>query len=208
MLKVKVCGLVDPVNTQEIVQALPDFIGFNFYPRSKRYVGNNPQDSLLSNIPASIHKTGVFVNESPGKIIEITDQYHLNLIQLHGNESAAYCNKLAEKGLKIIKTFGIGDNFDFSQLNEFETVCEYFLFDTKIGHHGGSGLKFEWEKIHEYYIEKPFFIAGGIKPEDALALKRLKHKYLFAVDINSCFELYPGLKDPVKVKKFIDEIKG
>jgi phosphoribosylanthranilate isomerase len=208
MLNVKVCGLVDPVNTQEIVEALPDFIGFNFYPGSKRYVGDNPHNSLFSNIPATIRKTGIFVNENPGKIIETTQKYNLNLIQLHGNESAAYCRELAEKGLKIIKAFGIGDNFNFSQLTEFEAVCEYFLFDTKIGKQGGSGLKFKWEKIHEYYIEKHFFLAGGIKPADALSIKQIKHKYLFAVDINSCFELFPGIKDPVKVKKFIDEIKG
>jgi phosphoribosylanthranilate isomerase len=208
MLKIKVCGLTDPVNTEEMTRTSPDFMGFIFYPKSKRYVGNNPDNSLFQIIPSRILKTGVFVNEEPFKIIETTDLYRLDLVQLHGNESAECCKYLKNNGLTIIKAFEISNSFVFSSLKQYMEVCDYFLFDTKTGLQGGSGLKFDWGKINEYNLNKPFFLAGGIGPEDASMVKQIDHKNLFAVDINSCFEVYPGIKDVNKVKEFIDEIKG
>jgi len=185
MIKIKVCGIVDPVNSGEIAKTAPDFIGFIFYPGSKRYVGKTPDGYLFRNIPSGILKTGVFVNEEPSLIIEITSRYGLDLVQLHGNESAEYCNSLREAGLTIIKAFEISDSFDFMTLNKYSEACEFFLFDAKTGNSGGSGSKFDWTKIDEYHLEKPFFLSGGIGPEDASLVKQIDHKSLFAVDINS-----------------------
>jgi phosphoribosylanthranilate isomerase len=207
MLKIKVCGLTDPVNTEEIAGTSPDYMGFIFYPGSKRYVGNKPDPSLFSNISEGIQKTGVFVNEEPSRIIETVDIYRLDLVQLHGDESAGYCNILKESGLIIIKAFEISNNLRFMTLDQYMDVCEYFLFDTKTGSQGGSGVKFDWNKINEYKFNKPFFLGGGIGPEDTSVIKKINHKNLFAVDINSRFELRPGIKDSSKVKEFIDEIK-
>ena len=207
MLKIKVCGMIDPVNSREIAKTAPDFIGFIFYPGSKRYVGNTPDGSLFRNIPPRILKTGVFVNEEPSLIFEITRRYGLDLVQLHGSESAEYCNSLHESGLTIIKAFEISDSFDFVTLNKYSEACEYFLFDTKTGSSGGSGSKFDWAKINEYRLGKPFFLSGGIGPEDASLVKRINHKSLFAVDINSRFEIRPGIKDRDKIETFINEIK-
>jgi len=207
MLKIKVCGLTDPVNVEEIARTAPDFMGFIFYPGSKRYVGNRPSNSLFHKIPSGIPKTGVFVNEEPSIIFEAMNLYRLDLLQLHGNESSEYCNSLKYRGLIIIKAFKINSSFSFEALEQYMEVCDYFLFDTKTGSHGGSGLKFDWKKINEYHLSKPFFLGGGIGPEDASLIKQINHKYLFAVDINSRFEIRPGIKDSKKVKEFIDEIK-
>jgi len=207
MIKIKVCGMVDPVNLGEIAKTAPDFIGFIFYPGSKRYVGNTPDGSLFRNIPSGILKTGVFVNEEPSLIFEITRCYELDLVQLHGSESAEYCSSLHEAGLTIIKAFEISNNFDFMTLNKYSEVCDFFLFDTKTGSSGGSGSKFDWTKIDEYPLGKPFFLSGGIGPEDASLVKQINHKSLFAVDINSRFEIRPGIKDRNKVEAFINEIK-
>jgi phosphoribosylanthranilate isomerase len=198
--------LVDPVNSREIAKTAPDFIGFIFYPGSKRYVGNTPDGSLFMNIPSVILKTGVFVNEDPAIIIENTRHYGLDLVQLHGNESAEYCNTLHKAGLTIIKAFEISDSFDFVTLNKYSEACEYFLFDTKTGNGGGSGSKFDWTKINEYQLGKPFFLSGGIGPEDASLVKQINHKSFFAVDINSRFEIRPGIKDRDKIGAFINEI--
>jgi phosphoribosylanthranilate isomerase len=207
MLKIKVCGLTDPVNTEEIAGTSPDYMGFIFYPGSKRYVGNKPDPSLFSNIPEGIQKTGVFVSEEPSRIIETVNIYRLDLVQLHGDESPEYCNILKESGLIIIKAFGISNDFRFITLDQYMDVCEYFLFDAKSGSQGGSGMKFDWNKINEYEFNKPFFLGGGIGPEDASVIKKINHKNLFAVDINSRFEIRPGIKESSKVKEFIDEIK-
>ena len=207
MIKIKVCGMVDPVNLGEIAGTAPDFIGFIFYPGSKRYVGNSPDVSLFRNIPSGILKTGVFVNQESTLIIEITGRYGLDLVQLHGNESVEYCNSLRKTGLKIIKAFEMSDSFDFMTLNNYSEACEYFLFDTKTGIKGGSGSKFNWTKMDEYQLEKPFFLSGGIGPGDALMVRQINHKSLFAVDINSRFEIRPGIKDRDKIEAFINEIK-
>lgn len=199
--------MTDPNNVQEIAKTDPDFMGFIFYPGSSRYVGSNLKDSLFRKIPSGILKTGVFINEESSRIIDTVNLYGLDLVQLHGNESAEYCNSLKKVGLIIIKAFGISNGSGFTTLERYMDVCEYFLFDTKTGSHGGSGLKFNWGKINEYHLDKPFFMGGGIGPEDAPLIKQINHKYLFAVDINSRFELRPGIKDIKKVKDFINELK-
>ena len=207
MLKIKVCGIVDPVNAMEIAKTSPDFMGFIFYPGSKRYVGNSPERSLFRNIPSEILKAGVFVDEEPAMIIEAVKRYGLNLVQLHGNESAEYCYSLHKDGLTIIKAFEISNSFNFITLNKYSESCEFFLFDTKTGSKGGSGSKFDWTKIYEYHLGKPFFLSGGIGPEDASLVKQVNHKGLFGVDINSKFEIRPGIKDRKKIGAFINEIK-
>jgi phosphoribosylanthranilate isomerase len=208
MLKVKVCGMTDPVNTEEIVRTGPDLIGFIFYPGSKRYVGINPKGYLFNNIPTGILKAGVFVSERPSVIRDTVNLYGLDVIQLHGNEPPEYCNYLKNNGFVIIKAFSISKSFDFQVLDKYVDVCDYFLFDSKTRSHGGSGLKFNWAKINEYQTNKPFLLGGGIGPGDASLIKKLNHIYLYGVDINSCFEITPGIKDIKKIKDFIDEIKG
>ncbi|MFZ2341066.1 MAG: phosphoribosylanthranilate isomerase [Bacteroidales bacterium] len=208
MLKIKVCGLTDPVNVQEIALISPDYMGFIFYPGSSRYIGDKPADSLFRSVPSPIRKTGVFVNEKIQIIIDSVKMFGLDLVQLHGNEQAEYCGYLKNEGLTIIKAFGINNLSDFTIPEPYMDVCDYFLFDTNTAGYGGSGNKFDWARINKYLLDKPFFLGGGIGPEDAPLIKQLKHPHLFAVDINSRFETMPGIKEPEKVKDFINEIKA
>jgi len=208
MLKVKVCGMTDPVNTEEIVKTGPDLIGFIFYSGSKRFVGVYPESSLFDIITSGILKAGVFVNERLSVIPDIVNTFRLDVVQLHGNEPPEYCYYLKCQGLTIIKALGISNCFNFAELDKYQNVCDYFLFDTNTGHFGGSGSKFNWSKINEYQGNKPFFLSGGIEPGDVLTIMKLNHPCLFGVDINSRFETGPGIKDTKKVKDFIDKIKG
>ncbi|NSW93256.1 MAG: phosphoribosylanthranilate isomerase [Bacteroidales bacterium] len=207
MIKVKVCGLTEKYNISQIADTGPDLIGFIFYPESVRYVGHKPDISLFEVIPAYILKAGVFVNEDLPKIIEMVRCYGLDMVQLHGNESPEYCKSLKNSDISIIKAFGVDQLFRFEPLAEYIDVCDYFLFDTNNANKGGSGNKFDWGKLDEYDLTKPFILGGGIGPEDCGLIKSLSHTSLFAVDINSRFEVSPGIKDPEKVKRFINDLK-
>jgi len=207
MIKVKVCGLTDPSNVKEIMEAKPDFMGFIFYPGSPRYVGEYPEITLFDQVPSRIKKTGVFLNEDNQKIVVLANRFGLDIVQLHGNESPVACFELKSSGLSVIKSFNIDMEFGFDLLDRYAPCCDYFLFDSKSEAAGGSGRKFNWEKLEEYAKGKPFFLSGGIGPEDTELLNSVNNKYLFAVDINSLFETAPGIKDSCRVKTFINAIK-
>jgi phosphoribosylanthranilate isomerase len=150
---------------------------------------------------------GVFVNEKPERMLELASRYVLHLLQLHGSESPQYCQIIRSAGFKVIKAFGVDAGFDFINLAPYLPVCDYFLFDTKSDLHGGTGLKFDWEKMHKYNFDIPFFLSGGIGPNDTNAVREIKHPAFFAVDINSRFEVETGIKNVKQVKTFIKEIK-
>lgn len=206
-IKLKVCGMKFPDNIQEIISLQPDFLGFIFYENSVR----NYIETAIVSIPNSINKVGVFVNERPEKIIKIIQKYDLDLIQLHGNETISYClgliSQLKENQLyiKIIKSFSIDDYFVFQTLNDYQMV-DYFLFDTKGKLPGGNGIKFNWEILEKYHLEKPFFLSGGIGLEDVATIKAFLEKpvskYCFGIDVNSQFELEAGLKNKEKLQQF------
>lgn len=208
LIYVKVCGLTNPLNVKAISESGADFIGFVFYPGSKRYVGKTPDKTLFSNVSEGIKRTGVFVDEQLSKVLELAEYAGLDVIQLHGNEFVNYCKSMKAYGLLIIKTFGVRKGFDPRITDHYSEVCDYFLFDTKYEQHGGSGNKFDWGILGNYRFKKPFFLSGGIGPEDTNIKAVVFNSQLFAVDINSGFEISPGIKDFVSVKKFINEIKG
>jgi phosphoribosylanthranilate isomerase len=208
MIKVKVCGMCDPLNVKEIGEVKPDFMGFIFYSGSPRYLGEEPDLILYHNVPHSVKRIGVFVDEGNNRILDLSIRNGLDIIQLHGKESPVSCLQLKSAGLLVIKAFNIDNTFSFDNLRPFMLVCDYFLFDTKSEKHGGSGRKFNWEKLQEYSLDKPFFLSGGIGPEDTGVIKTLGNRGFFGVDINSRFEITPGIKDPVRVRAFINEIRN
>jgi phosphoribosylanthranilate isomerase len=208
MIKVKVCGMYDPFNVKELAEAKPDFIGFIFYPGSSRYVGKEPGMTLFNCVPQGIKRVGVFFNEANPTILDLSLRNGLEMIQLHGNESPVSCFRLKSSGLTIIKTFNISNDFSFELVKQYAPACDFFLFDTKSKIPGGSGKKFNWGKLDEYSLEKPFFLSGGIGPEDLDVIKSIENRGFFAVDINSCFETSPGIKDVRLVRTFINEIKN
>jgi phosphoribosylanthranilate isomerase len=207
-LKIKVCGMRDPENISGVVAALPDYLGFIFYPKSKRFVGFEPSPEVLSNVPDTVKKVGVFVDETPEKVLEIYQNWRLNVVQLHGSETPGYCRQIQDLGVTVFKGFPVDDQFDFEMLNAYSGVCDFFLFDTKGRLPGGTGEKFNWQLLRNYKGDVPFFLSGGIGPEDLEAVLKFRHPTLFGIDINSGFEISPALKDVEKVKKFVKGIRN
>jgi len=198
----------DKSNIRDLVKVHPDYIGFIFYSGSERFVGNNFNLRILNYIPESINKVGVFVKAGKDYILEKTDIFGLNLIQLHGGESPEFCRELSHNGIPVIKVFSINEGFDFNSINPFKPFCKYFMFDTECKTYGGSSRKFDWDSLSQYDNEKPVFLSGGIGPGDADSIKELNNLNIHAVDINSRFEKEPGLKDISKIAKFIKKIKS
>jgi phosphoribosylanthranilate isomerase len=205
-LKIKVCGMRDPENIQQLIKLKPDFIGFVLFPGSRRFVGS--KYVLETEIPETIKKTGVFVNAVLSEVIHWVHRLHLDVVQLHGSEPPEYCEEIRNLGIKIIKSFGVDHNFDFSVLEEFTPYCDYFLFDTLSVIHGGSGIKFDWTVLKSYKEDTPVILSGGLGIEDIDAIKNLSFTNFVVVDINSRFEISPGLKNINLVDEFLKRIRS
>lgn len=208
-MKLKVCGMRESENLRSLIALGPDFIGFIFYKKSIRFVNDFPQVE----IPLYIKKVGVFVNESAEIILDTVKKYNLDFVQLHGNENHEFCSKLARNQevnssflesfqLGVIKAFSVDENFDFSITQEFEQSCDYFIFDTKGANYGGNGIKFNWEILKKYEGNTPFLLSGGISKKDSVEINKMKHKSFAGIDINSGFELKPGLKNIEDIIEF------
>jgi len=199
-MKLKVCGLNDRENILEVLKCKPDYIGFIFYDRSPRFVKDLPA-SFIHAIN-SVKKVGVFVNESEIKILDTVSQYGLDLAQLHGDESPEFCSRI-KRSAPVIKAFQISDEFDFATLTEFENACDYFLFDSKSENYGGSGKMFDFQKLKDYKLSKPFFLSGGLDNSAISEIINHRSNILdpYCLDVNSKFELSPGIKDVKKLKQ-------
>lgn len=204
----------DAQNIEQIASFCPDFVGFIFYPRSERYVRQSDLsiedlDRILpKNLPTSIQRVGVFVESTDAEIERIANHWQLDFIQLHGNESPTFCQKLKAKGFKIIKVFSVGkEGISLLQMQEYENFVDYFLFDTQTPHYGGSGHKFDWEILKIYNLQTPFLLSGGISLEDIEKLKTPIHSHCIGFDINSKFETAPAQKNPTLIEKFITLMK-
>lgn len=202
-IKIKVCGMRETENIRNISLFNPDYLGFIFFESSPRKVDGIPD---FSNIPDQVKRVGVFVNPQLDFILQKAEEFGLDFIQLHGDETPELCKKLKSEKFGVIKVFGLTHNFDFKKLEPYKNHVDYFLFDTKSSQYGGTGQKFNWEVLTEYDQEIPFFISGGIGPGDASEIKNLKDLNIHAVDINSRFEISPGYKDIKKVQSFIKEL--
>ena len=197
----------EPANISGIVAAHPDFLGFIFYPKSKRFVGFEPLPEVLAVVPDSVIKVGVFVDETPERVLFVSASWDLEAIQLHGNELPEFCGQMQQSGLIVIKVFSIDESFDFKGLEAYRENCNFFLFDTKSQLPGGSGKKFNWQLLNNYQLDIPFFLSGGIVTDDLNVIRELNHPQLYGIDINSGFEISPALKDITKVEKFISQVR-
>ncbi len=198
----------DPENISGVVAAMPDYLGLIFYPKSQRFVGFESSPEILKRIPESVKKVGVFVNETSEKVAEICHNWNLDVAQLHGNETPEYCRQIQDKGLVVFKAFSVDETFDFSVLEAYSGVCDSFLFDTKGHLPGGTGQKFNWQRLENYQGETPFFLSGGIGLDDLEAIRHFSHPRWRGLDVNSGFEIEPALKDVEKVRNFIFEIRN
>ena len=200
-IRLKVCGLRD--NAEEVIALDPDYAGFIFYEKSPRYVGN---DFVLPVLSEEVKKVGVFVNEVLVKVRQSVETCGLDFVQLHGNESDHYCQELRKAGIRIIKAFQMEDGFDFEQLEKYESSVDYFLFDTKTKQYGGSGKVFNWDLLTKYDIKKEYFLSGGISLDNIGQLADIDLSKVHALDVNSRFEVKPGLKDVMLLKELIKNI--
>ncbi len=210
-MRIKVCGMTQIEQVHALEEAGIDFAGFIFYHKSPRYVVGKIQPEDLAKSKLKINKVGVFVNASYEEVMQYVEEYGLYMVQLHGDESPRFCEKLSEQ-IPVIKVFRIkeGDNIDW-KIREFHNVSDLYLFDTDWANYGGSGKKFNWNILEEAQISKPFLLSGGIGLDDADTIKAFaggKHqKQLFAVDVNSRFETSPGVKDLEKVRQFAARLR-
>lgn len=205
-MKLKVCGMRDAENIKALVELKPDFMGFIFYDKSPRFVGNQLDIDVIQAIPREIRKVGVFVNATVDYILQTVRKYNLQYAQLHGNETPDFCKSLRLKGVNIIKAFRVDEAFIFSQLNNYKPHVDFFLFDAKGEGYGGNGVTFDWNVLKKYDNQKPFFLAGGISPDNVSELLALEPKP-YAFDINSKFEVSPGVKDIGKIATLISKIQ-
>ncbi len=218
--KLKICGMKHPENILEVASLKPDYLGFIFYEKSPRNF-----NGVIPEIASEIKKTGVFVNAEIDFIVQMVKQYNFKAIQLHGNESPEYCENLRssleakinsqeKRSIEIIKVFSILDSFDFKNLESYEGIVDFFLFDTKGKNKGGNGTVFNWDILKKYPSTTPFFLSGGIGLKEIESIKELityfeKHNKLhliYALDVNSKFEIEAGLKDQKQLKLFKDTL--
>ena len=221
---IKVCGMRDAQNIREVSQLGVDMIGMIFYPKSPRYV--EMQSSHAGIIPDYVKediniksakspaRVGVFVDDMVQNIVTRVVNYHLDYIQLHGNEPREMCENLRltldpdiRPGIKIIKAISVSDASDIQKYKEYVGAVDLFLFDTKCKTVGGSGQQFDWQVLEQYDGEVPFLLSGGIGPEDASRLHAFHHPKCIGIDLNSRFEIEPGVKDVEKLKGFLNEIQ-
>ncbi|MCG8207457.1 phosphoribosylanthranilate isomerase [Tenacibaculum finnmarkense] len=219
-MKLKVCGMKYVQNIQEVAALQPDYLGFIFYEKSTRNF-----EGIIPDLPKEIKKAGVFVNEIPEIVVSLTEEYGLNMLQLHGDESPEYITTLKTiftesiadkkphlkyKTPEIVKVFGIKSSensentFDFELLKPYEALVDFFLFDTKGKERGGNGITFDWSVLQKYNLTKPFFLSGGIGLEEVSEIKKLRALNLpiYALDVNSKFETSAGLKSVKDITKF------
>lgn len=201
---VKVCGLREPDNIRAIDALGPDLIGFIFYQKSPRYVGESFE--MPSGLRA--RKVGVFVDAAVDLMAGKAGRYGLDYIQLHGSESPRVVSELKALGLKVIKAMNIASEADLEGCRCFEGLVDYFLFDTKCPGHGGSGSKFDWSVLGAYKGATPFLLSGGICPDDGPRVLSFEAEGFAGIDLNSRFELSPGVKDVAALGRFIPLVTG
>ena len=204
-MKFKVCGMKH--NAEEVAELQPDYIGFIFYDKSSRYI-----DGSIPELNDDVKKVGVYVDASLEAIHNDVNTYGLEAVQLHGEESTEYCKLLKDTlpNTEIIKAFAIDDSFQFKQLVAYEKYCDYYLFDTKGKLPGGNGYAFDWTLLKNYKLTKPYFLSGGIGLSEVDKIKSFFKtdvaQYCYAIDVNSRFEIEPGLKNIDDLKTFKSEL--
>ncbi len=208
-MKIKVCGIKDLEQLKELNELEIDYTGMIFYPASQRSVLNHLHGKEIRKLNLPVQKVGVFVNDPLEEVFRQISEFGLDMVQLHGDETAVYCNQVSDH-VNLIKAFRVGETqteID-RMVKEFEEVCDYYLFDKgSMGIYGGTGQKFDWNVLKDAEINKPFFLSGGIEYEDLEALENFRHPYFYGIDINSRFEISPGIKDMHKVRDFVQRIR-
>ncbi|MDD4922093.1 MAG: phosphoribosylanthranilate isomerase [Bacteroidales bacterium] len=205
-IKLKICGMRECENISEVSALKPDYMGFIFYLKSPRFVGSLDEGIVQYVKSNGIEPVAVFVNATLDTMIQLAELYGFTHVQLHGKETPDTCAALKAKGMKVIKAFNIAGLSDLQITKAYEETCDFFLFDTKTEHPGGSGRSFDWDLLNAYSAAVPFFLSGGIGPDDAEKVRSFHHPMLFGIDLNSRFEIQPALKDVHLLKIMVNQL--
>lgn len=202
---IKVCGMRNAENIGQLYAVGIRMMGFIFFDKSKRNI--EPQNRLktLLSVPPDVKKVGVFVNEELAEVKRCISEFHLDYVQLHGEEDPDYC-KSVKDDVGVIKAFRIEEDFDFASLTIYQD-CDYFLFDAKGKEYGGNGIKYDWSLLQSYDLKTPFLLSGGIGPNDVEQILAFDHSRFAGIDVNSRFEIEPGLKNIEKISSFKNQIE-
>lgn len=217
---IKVCGMREPENIRAVEELGIDWMGFIFYPKSPRYVsqvnslaGIIPDYSPLSKIEKRVKRVGVFVDDMPQNIVTHVYNDHLDIVQLHGDESPVMMDNLRRTldpdirpDIKLMKALAVSSKNDIERWRAYEGHADYLLFDTRCPGKGGSGEQFDWSVLEAYDGTIPFLLSGGIGPDDAERVRAFHHPQCIGIDLNSCFETEPGVKDAALLKQLIEKI--
>ena len=206
--KVKICGLRREEDICCVNAYLPDYIGFVFYPKSKRYVTGEQAQQLKEKLDPRIRAVGVFVNADPDEVIALLQKNIIDIAQLHGQESEEQLRKIREQtGKPVIRAVKVTEETNLQEA--YQTDADYILLDNGMG----SGKPFPWdvilkqlaqEELQEKICRKPFFLAGGISPEN---MERAAEAFRpYALDLSSSVET-DGVKDPEKIRKLMETIR-
>ena len=203
-MKIKVCGMREKDNVNVVASLYPDYMGFIFYATSPRDVSSVFQKELVENLPIEIEPVAVFVNKELEEALAVLKQYNFKHAQLHGNESPEYCKTIKQNGFGVFKVFSIDESTDFASMEKYLDTADYFLFDTKSRKHGGTGQKFNWDLLEQYKLKKPVLLSGGIGAEDVklVQLALTKYPWIHGIDLNSRFEVSPGMKEIKNLRTF------
>lgn len=210
-MRIKVCGMTQAEQVQQLASIGVSFAGFIFYPKSPRYVFKHMTTTEIRK-ENSINKVGVFVNATVEEVLHMVEECRLQMVQLHGDESPKFCEQIADY-VSVIKAFRLSENDSVEwMVRPYADVCDMFMFDTMGVGYGGTGKKFDWSILKKETIGKPFFLSGGIEPGDEENLKEFVKEpvanALFAIDVNSRFEVSAGIKDMEKIKAFMKRLNS
>jgi len=209
-MKIKVCGNTLPHQVSALDELGVTFAGFIFYPKSPRYMAQKISPEKMRQIKGKIIKVGVFVNPTYEELMKTVEDYRLDMVQLHGDENPKFCDKIADY-ISVIKAFRLSDNDSIVHMTQpYAEVCDFFMFDTLGVGYGGTGKKFDWTILQQSLPLKPYFLSGGIEPGDEKKLEEFigtpAGEKLFAIDLNTKFEIGPGVKDVNSIKKFAENL--
>ena len=202
----KVCGMRERDNIEDVLELQPAWMGFIFEPSSPRYFPRAANPASLFGLTGRVKKVGVFVNEDEEVMLSFQQQHALDYIQLHGHESVETCRQLKQAGIKIIKAFRINEAVDFSIVDSYTPYVDSFLFDASGPLFGGNGTVFNWQLLKQHRFNKPFLLSGGIGPDSVNQLLAFEHPEVIGVDVNSKFETAPGVKDAKALLLFQQQI--
>ncbi len=209
-MKLKVCGNILPEQVKAYDELGVDMAGFNFYPASPRYMRQKISPEKMKQLKGKFARVGIFVNARYDELVRTVEEYRLDMVQLSGDETPEYCSKIADF-ISVIKVFRLAGKENLDPLTiPYKNVCDFFMFDTAGTGYGSTGKKFNWKLLEKTPPSKPYILSGGIEPTDIEKLRNLMAgpggTKLFAVDVNSKFELSAGVKDIGKLSKFIEEL--